>query len=428
MPAKVRPNIRIERIVRTKDGFTCSFSYDPALKAHFVSSVLNVDYDFPIDGIPDSVMSIPVLGLLVPVAWAAGADVTLGEVDGRYLSSLHKLAGVMKRSYPALKISTAVRCSEVNTPWPAGGNRDCLLYSGGVDSTVSMLRNLGPGLTLASVKGTPDLRLWENEYWDRVEDGLVPFIHGLGIERHVIETNAVDVVNLSELSESHKDSFTHGWWENLSHGLFLLSICAPYTYVGKVRRMMIASSFSRGMEEPWGSSPEADQNIEWGSVTTVHDSFDLSRMQKICDILAPYMTSHPGIVQLRVCTGERDKRFASGALNCGNCQKCLRTELGLMRGGVDPAECGFPAPDFSKFKEGLISGRLRTSNSYSLWAIHASKSPPKPELAEKYPGYSEFLSWFYGWELPRGRRRTRLLARLVPGGTRRRRLLDEMLH
>ena len=427
VPAKGLPEIRIEKVVPARHSITCTFGYDAGLEPYFKSSLLYVNYGFPVEEIPESVLSIPVLGLLVPVAWAAGATVAAGEVDSRFLASLRKVGEIMQGMYPTLSLSTDIRCTAVDTRWPAGGERDCLLYSGGIDSTSSLIRNLSPNLVLASIRGTPDLRLCDDRFWERTERGLQPFLKSTGIERQVIETNALDVVSLGSLNTTPRGSFSSGWWENLSHGLILLSLCAPFTYVGKVRRMMIASSFSQSTSEPWGSTPASDANVAWGSVTTVHDSFDLLRVEKAKQILAPYMAQHPGLVQLRVCTGKRERRLASGALNCGECPKCVRTMLGLMQAGVDPAECGFPQPDFAEFRRGLISGRLLPPLSISMRVIHDSRNPPDGELAVRYPEYGKFLSWYYDWKMPADAER-KWASKLAPKGTRRRKILHDILH
>jgi len=424
-PGEEQLIIQVEKITLNEGNLICSFEYDAKLEEFFNSSVLYINYDFDIGRIPMSVLAIPILGVLAPVAWVANAIVRAGEVDSRYLSSLYEVAGKMQKMYPDAKISSKVECVKVDTPWPVGEYRRCLLYSGGVDSTTSLIRNLGSNLSLASVRGTPELRLWEGEYWGRVQQKLLPFIRSLGIERHVIETNAIDVVNLSGLNRAFNVS-SDGWWENLSHGLMLLSFCAPYTYENRISNMMIASSYSQRHSAPWGSTPDTDQSIGWGALTTTHDSFDLTRNQKIREVLVPYMTKHPGVVQLRVCTGKHNQRLESGTLNCGRCEKCVRTELALIWAGVDPAECGFPVPNFEEIKEGLISGRSRHREGTTLRTLQASNSSPKPELAARYPGIVDFFNWFNGWKIPRGSRKG-VLMRIAPPHSRRRRLATLIL-
>ena len=423
-PPSRRPEIRVESIRPLKSSLICSITYDTKLEAHFNSSVFYFNYDFDVEKTPAGILAIPVLGVLAPLGWVTGATVVAKEVDSEYVSSLEKVARIMKETYPTANISSALDCIGVDTPWPKDEGRRCLLYSGGVDSTTSLLRNLGPDLSLMSVRGTPDLRLWEGEFWERVHPKLSSFVRSLGVEMHVVETNAMDVVNFEELNRVLEDSFSSGWWENLSHGLILLSLCAPYTYEHGISKMMIASSYSQSLQRPWGSSPASDQAVAWGGLTTLHDSFDLRRMEKISGVLVPYMAGHPGAVQLRVCTGERDARLASGTLNCGDCRKCVRTEMVLVWAGVDPAECGFPAPDFAEIKRGLISGRLRGTEAYSLRAIHAERKPLKPDLVARYPEIDGFFNWFYGWEIPDRTKKGGVFRRLAPEGSRRRRVIE----
>ena len=416
------PRITVERITLSGGRLDCLLRYDTRVQRCFNSSDLYFNYDFPLESIPPSVLSIPILGVLAPLGWVSGATIAMQEVDDHYLSSVHKVAGLMQGMYPKVRITADVACNRVDTPWPESSDRTCLLYSGGVDSTASLLRNLGPNLSLVTVRGTPDLRLGETDYWDRVERQLSKFIRSLGVERHIVETNAIEVVNTRQLNRAFRDTPGGGWWENLAHGILLLSLCAPYTYAGKISRMMIAASYSQAYEEPWGSTPASDQSVGWGALTTVHDSFDLTRIQKVTKILAPYMAKHPGTLPLRVCTGHWRARLVSGALNCGICLKCARQVMIFLSTGIDPVSCGFPAPNFAELKEGFSSGRLIAEGGESLPILHAAKTPPTPELAARYPGLAEFLSWFYRWEMPGSPPRRGILGRLAPSGSRRRRV------
>ena len=418
------PRIRIERITHSQSSLICRFNFAPELERCFSSSVLYFNYDFPIEGIPESVLSIPILGVLVPVAWVTGARTMANEADTNYVACLQKVAAVMQRIYPTVRIVNDLECTKVDTPWSSGADRTCLLYSGGVDSTVSLLRNLGPNISLMSVRGTPDMRLWEDEFWVRAERGLALLPQSLGVERHVVETNALDVVNFGELNRRLKGKFDSGWWENIAHGLLLISLCSPYTYVEGINKMMIASSYSRDNAHPWGSTPDSDQNIAWGGLTTIYDSFDMPRAQKVREILVPFMVAHPGLVRLRVCTGRRSERLSSGTLNCGRCEKCVRTEMLLMWAGVDPVSCGFPTPNFAEMKEGLISGRYVSQTPFSLLAIQKSKARPNGELISRYPAMKYFFDWFYGWKVPEGPKRRSLFKRIAPVGSRRKRMID----
>ena len=414
------PTLRVERVRPSGTNLTCSLAFDGALEPFLNSGLLYFDYDFPLEGVPPSILSVPVLGILAPMAWATGSTVVAGDVDSEYVSSMQEVAKAMQGMYPKLRLASKVECTRVSTPWEADPERTCLLYSGGVDSTASLIRNLDSKLMLATVRGAPDLRLWEGEFWERVEGRVAPFVKGLGVERHVIETNALDVLNFGALGDSLKDALPWGWWENLAHGLALLSFCAPLTYFRKVGKMMIASSFSVDEHIAWGSTPESDRNVRWGGVTTVHDSFDLLKVRKVREVLVPFVEEHPGPVPLRVCTGKREARLESGELNCGRCEKCVRTALILLSAGIDPAMCGFPAPDLGMLKEGLVSGRFRNPSGTSLRAVQAAKTPPRPELVRRYPGLDLFFDWLYRWEPPPLEKKRRRLARLAPRGTRRR--------
>ena len=365
------------------------------------------------------------------MAWVTGADIRIGEIDRQYLTSLSEIANEMGKWYPKISFSSSIQSHSVSIASTWSEQKYCLLYSGGVDSTSSLLRNRDKELSLIMIRGTPELRLHEGEYWERVNGQLVPFIQRMGVEVHIVETNIIDIINLNALNKEFGSQLTVGWWENLAHGLILLSLCAPYTYTKEIGKLMIASTDTKESFKPWGSTPSTDERIRWGDLKVVHDSFDLSRQQKIQTILAPFIREQGGSMPLRVCTGRPAVRLASNSLNCGKCEKCLRTMLGLLSSGVDPAECSFNTSSFSlsKLKADLESGRLNLAHRVEVWkSITQNISQRRHELDSQYPGLKMFFTWLSSWNFrSRNRRNRRYLNAVAPPDSRRRKVIRALL-
>ena len=86
---------------------------------------------------------------------------------------------------------------------------------------------------------------------------------------------------------------------------------------------------------PWGSAPDLDAAWSSGSLKIENFSAELSRLQRV-DSVAKWEKLRG---RLRVCL-ERDTPH----LNCGNCEKCVRTRMQLFVAG---------SPDgLSSFREG----------------------------------------------------------------------------
>src|SRR5690606_26336313 len=71
---------------------------------------------------------------------------------------------------------------------------------------------------------------------------------------------------------------------------------------------------------PWGSHPDLDKHWSSESLEFVHDGCDLGRIEKVRFI----SQSDVAMETLRVCF-----RTPTDALNCGRCEKCLRTMINL---------------------------------------------------------------------------------------------------
>lgn len=107
-------------------------------------------------------------------------------------------------------------------------------------------------------------------------------------------------------------------WER-GHGAALAAVA--HVLSGSIRKAFISSSFSLHYFKPWGTSWKTDHLWSSSSVSLAHTGHELNRFQKIQAIAAnPVMQKH-----LHVCWEHRNDRY-----NCGVCEKCRRTMLGLL--------------------------------------------------------------------------------------------------
>jgi len=86
------PSIELESIEARRDTLFFKISYGEELDPFLTSGLLYVKYDFPVEDIPVSVLSIPLLGFLAPLGWLTGANIKAGEVNREYLASLTDVA------------------------------------------------------------------------------------------------------------------------------------------------------------------------------------------------------------------------------------------------------------------------------------------------------------------------------------------------
>ncbi|MDR7443541.1 MAG: hypothetical protein QN208_02900, partial [Armatimonadota bacterium] len=178
------------------------------------------------------------------------------------------------------------------------------------------------------------------------------------------------------------------WWAGIQHGLALLGLLAPLSAVRRWGRLLIAATHHQSVPRPHGSHPELDSRVRWAEVNVVHDSNDLSRYEKIQKVLKPYFDPKPGKPALRVCLAEDPGPF----LNCGRCEKCVRTIVALLLAGMDPRAYGFPyhLNALRRARDRLLQGRYKiTVGHLPHWQNLQRQVPESPP----YPEPADFFAW-----------------------------------
>ncbi len=288
-------------------------------------------YDRPVNGIPLSVANIPLLANVMPIAWFVGFDIEVDELDHTFYQSLQNLRAEFARHFPQIKNTGQLRVNKL-THNHFDQDNSALLFSGGLDSFESLTRNLDKDPFLVSVLGAdieiPDTRRWAD------------------FKRFNAEEKIVNSDKLCYVTSNLRTFYTYevdllvnvGWWGKIQHGMALIAIIAPLSYLHGIRTIMIASSNTGEVSFGWGSTSETDEMVQWANMKVIHDGFHLRRTQKIENIVDfAKRTGHH--VKLRVCYSEWREGY-----NCSVCAKCQRTMLGIMLCGANPDDYGFETP------------------------------------------------------------------------------------
>lgn len=141
--------------------------------------------------------------------------------------------------------------------------------------------------------------------------------------------------NLCPIRTNIKGVNDHGgMWVNIFHGAAMAAVSHA------VGRNLAAMRFASGdipLMKAYGSHPLTDPNWSSYRLNITHDTMRFSRFEKTRKV-----AEWPeGLDALRVCISNTSRR-----LNCGKCEKCLRTMLMLMcQGKLDCAP--FPRSDVS---------------------------------------------------------------------------------
>lgn len=328
--------IRIDNVSVNGRQIVFRFSCSRRLRKYFSSSTFYIEYDTAIDNVNKSLLSVPAVSVLIPIAWATGANLYVEELDETFLRSLEKVKAVMKKWHPNFSFHTKVKAQK-RIPNKFLNKDYGLLFSGGLDSTVSYIENRVLKPHLISIWGV-DVLTQKTALWKKIEGALTEFANKEYVPTHFIKTNVLELLKFELLNVD----FGRDWWVRVSHGLTTIGLCAPLT-AKSIGTILIAST--RGPQHPGeiryplGSSPLIDERISWADVRVIHDCYRLNRQQKIKYVLKPFIEAeyHP---ILRVCTDSLRRD-----LNCSQCHKCLNTMAGLVLEGIDPNKCGFNMTD-----------------------------------------------------------------------------------
>ena len=321
--------------VHNRNTVFFKLSYPKSIQKYFSSDYIYAEYSTKIDCVDESILNIPAVSALVPFAWAVGVDLSVKKLDKTFFESLSKIRPIMEKWHSNFSFSTKIEVEEIVSN-QFSNKEFALLFSGGLDSTVSYIRNRDKKPQLISIRGL-DVPIKRPFLWKNVKKQLTAFASQENLKIHFIKSNVRELFFENLLSVE----FGQSWWVRVSHGLVTLGLCAPLTGQG-FGTVLIASTrgpqFPGEVRYPLGSSPLIDEKISWADVRVIHDCYRFNRQQKIRHVLKPFIETeyHP---ILRVCTDLLQD------LNCSQCHKCLNTMAGLVLEGIDPNKCGFRMTD-----------------------------------------------------------------------------------
>lgn len=286
-------------------------------------TALNIWFDVPTEcGVELSERGDPWLILMLPIAMSSGEDILLpSPVDRRLLENIQGMMRFWHTSYPELKPVhvDAPGCAEQ----PRSGGRRGIFFSGGIDSTFSLLRH--DRLAIGCGSG--------------IVDDLI-FIAGLDIP--IAHTDEVEMAQerLERVAAAHSKHL-------LRIGTNLRTLDTPYNanwplfygcalgtvghlLAGRFGEIIISAGLCYGDRPITGSHPITDTLLSSRQLRFVHDGASFTRVEKTQQIAAL-----PGLLEsVRVCW--ESKRHD----NCSRCQKCLLTMVTLdLAGFRERADC-----------------------------------------------------------------------------------------
>lgn len=288
--------------------------------------------DVDLEGCPASILQIPAIVNLAPVAWAQGVSLEAASLEATFQRSMQQVRAGYAELHPAVfDEGPSGLEGPVETVEAPPGKRPAVLFSGGVDSTAAAVDLLDREPALVTVKGS-DAGLDEETAWAGIRANAGAFAEEFDLEHRLMSSNLREVLNYRFLAAEFKPRLGRGWWGAIQYGTGLPALCAPLAYTERYGSVQLASGFTRDDTFPTAQPTFVDPLAWSGTQARIADP-DTTRQTKIARL-----TRHlddVGAFSVRSClhseTGE----------NCSACEKCYRTMVGLALAGADPALVGY---------------------------------------------------------------------------------------
>jgi hypothetical protein len=185
-----------------------------------------------------------------------------------------------------------------------------------MDSRYSLIKHRQTISALLTVKGF-DIPASDQSVWPQIVAANRETAAAFGMKLIPVETDLRDALDPTYPGLGR--SFDGDFWGRCLHGPFLAAVgLCLQRHFGTV---IIPSTWPYERLQPWGSHPLVDQQWTTATTTFLHDGCELGRLGKLKVVMKT-----PGALRhLRTCSV-----YTPGCYNCGNCDKCYRTNLMLQ--------------------------------------------------------------------------------------------------
>lgn len=377
----------------TVAGNTIRYHYKvsgPWQEAFNLNQEFEVTYDVDVSNVPTSIIIIPFLANVLPIAWVYDAQIIAPTCDADFLNCLSAVKHGYEEMYPMVHFEGNFTPQTIENNQHRTKGAICL-FSGGVDAFNTLIQHIDEQPTLLTVRGA-DIKLSDVKGWENVKKHVEAVSEDFNVVFHQVSSNLKTFLNDAILSK-HIMVSGDGWWHGFQHGLGLLGHAAPLAWMFNKRVVYIASSFTAADKGKvtCASDPTIDDQVRFCGTKIVHDGYEFTRQDKVRNIVEySYKTNTP--IRLRVCWE------SEGGSNCCHCEKCLRTILAIYAEGADPRKFGFDYEDIGRLGEtykwrfSLLGSDSRLLQRY----VPIQKAMRRNRQRKNIP---QGLLWFYCGDL-----------------------------
>lgn len=383
-----------EPLIRVKSVHNNSVRYflSRDFSQKFVRQPLHLLYppEIDLEKLPRSIIDIPLITNVIAVIWYSGGRYEIEEMDEDLYHSLVKIKKFFQRFfYNTAWDGELIPNRLVKNKLPQSGSKSASLFTGGLDSTTTVMRHFDEDLSLVAFNSIHEIAL--------------DFANQHGFKPYIITTNCLKFLKLTALDKATLD-ITKWFWDT-TMGLSWVGSTAPFLFAKGINRLYIPSGFTwqsfifpdgQTMRQP--ASPLIDENISPAGLRVTHDDFTMTRTDKIKFVSTFCSTRHIPKPQLMVCTYHRrmDTKYA----NCNKCTKCMLTMLDILAIGENLADYGFTLTEkefVGSFRSYMQHLKMRRGGTYA--ALKDTQTYIAQNRASLPSKRQPFYDWFVSFDL-----------------------------
>lgn len=318
------------------------------------ATISNEGIDFPLyfesngAALKDSPEALIAATLLPAMKKKAAVIQTNHQPDPIFIQNLQKIQAIYQSWKPGYQ-SVEIHSNQPTIPSNKKGSRVGIFFSCGVDSSYALLKHLDQITDLIFIQGF-DIPMESKDLLKKRSESIHKIASSLG--KGVVEVRT----NLRKFLEP-------GIFWGLGHGTALASV--GHALSSEFQRLYIAPSYSSRALRTWGSHPHLDPLWSNEAIEFIHNEEELTRPFRV-EKIAHNQTL---LDNLYVCLHNNPS-----GLNCGKCEKCVRTMISLRAIGVLDKCKTFERPltNWSIYSTYLFRSHIRYFVEFNL------------ELAEKF--------------------------------------------
>ena len=365
-------------------------TYCYEIKGEWVSAFtelrkIKIRNDCDISNVPESVLIVPFLANILPMAWVYDAEIKVDSCDSDFYECLENVKSGYRDMYPMMQFGGRVICDHIVNNNSTEITGALAFFSGGVDAFNTLTQHLDEKPVLFTLWGA-DVKLFDEAGWENVYNHLQDIATEFDVSFISSKSEFRIFQNTAELTEKVKIS-GDGWWHGFQHGIGIISHAAPVMYALGKKTVYFASSFTAADtgKVTCASDPTIDNFVKFCGCNVVHDGYEFTRQMKVHNI-TQFAKRTGKKIPLRVCWE------STGGSNCCNCEKCWRTILGVYAEGFNPRNFGFEYDDFAE-----LSQKIYKNRELLKWHRESRYAPMQEVLRKNYTikTVDPSLRWFY---------------------------------